>query len=253
MIAMIAPVILSAFMQAQVPDALAVPAIQSQPAGDDSTSLVTSFKDLPHAFVRLGEWTNLAVLGASGAAAAAVHPEDQTLSTDAANSVTVDRLTEGGSIVGSAYVQVGAAVTTWLIGTTRSQPSIAALGVDLVEAQIVNGVITTAMKYTVQRTRPDGGRYSFPSGHTSATFATAAVLDGHYGLKVGIPAYVLGAYVATSRVHDRKHFASDAIMGAGIGIVSGRAARGPRHSRITEMIVPIDRGIAVAGTVACPW
>jgi hypothetical protein len=243
MIAMLVPALLVTLMQAPV----------SPAAGDESTSLVRMLKDLPHTFGRLGEKANLAILGASGAAAVAVHSDDLDLTEDASGSSAVDRLTEGGSIAGSAYVQVGAAVTTWLIGTTSSHPSIAALGVDLIEAQLVNGTITTATKYAVQRTRPDGGRYSFPSGHTSATFATAAVLDGHYGLKVGIPAYALGAYVAASRLHDRKHFASDTIMGAGIGLVSGRVAHGDRRSRFAETIVPLGRGVAVVGTVACPW
>jgi hypothetical protein len=193
------------------------------------------------------------VLAATGGAAAAAHPEDRDLSEDAAGSTTVDRLTEGGSIVGGGYVQAGAAFAAWLTGAATAHSSIEALGADLMEAQMVSGVLTSALKYSVRRTRPDGGRYSFPSGHASATFATAAVLDAHYGLKAGVPAYALGTYVAASRLHDRKHFLSDTLVGAGIGLVSGRVARRQRGGQhFSVAILPIGRGVALAGTVACP-
>ncbi len=120
---------------------------------------------------------------------------------------------------------------------------------------MMSGVLTSTLKYSVRRTRPDGGRYSFPSGHASATFATAAVIDAHYGLKAGIPAYALGAYVAASRLHDRQHFMSDTLVGAGIGLVAGRVAqreRGGRHD-IAATILPLRGGVALTGTVACPW
>ena len=229
--------------------------LQAPAAGADSPrSLPAVVKDLPHAFARLPRWRNLAVLAASGAAAAAVHGDDRDLTEDAAGSMIVDRLTEGGSIVGGGYVQVGAAFATWLAGAATHHPDAEGLGGDLLEAQAMNGVLTSAVKYSVQRRRPDGGRYSFPSGHTSATFATAAVLQAHYGLKAGLPAYALGAYVAAARLHDRKHFASDALMGAGIGLVSGRAVGRPgRGARLTAALVPLDRGVAVTGAVACPW
>ena len=58
-----------------------------------------------------------------------------------------------------------------------------------------------ALKYTVRRERPDGSNNkSFPSGHAASAFATATVLQRHYGWKVGAPAYALGSYVA-ARAH----------------------------------------------------
>jgi membrane-associated phospholipid phosphatase len=68
----------------------------------------------------------------------------------------------------------------------------------------------------------------------------------------GLPAYALGAYVAGSRLHDRKHFASDTLMGAGIGLVAGRVTRNHAH-RARAAVVPLQRGIAIAGSVAGPW
>lgn len=251
MITIVAPLLLTTLLQAQISTS---PERQASPAPTDTATqtLTGAMKDLPHAFARLRSWTPVAVLSASAGAAAAVHPQDRDLTMDAAGSRIVDRLTEGGSIVGSGYVQVGGAAAVWLTGAATSHPAVAGFGADLLEAQAVNGVLTSALKYTVQRRRPNGGRYSFPSGHTSATFATAAVLENHYGPMAGLPAYALGAYVAGSRLHDRKHFASDTLMGAGIGLVAGRVTRNHAH-RARAAVVPLQRGIAIAGSVAGPW
>jgi hypothetical protein len=63
---------------------------------------------------------------------------------------------------------------------------------------------------------------SFPSGHSASAFATAGVLQRHYGWKVGVPATVVAAYVATARVHDNKHYLSDVIFGGAMGIAAER-------------------------------
>jgi membrane-associated phospholipid phosphatase len=55
---------------------------------------------------------------------------------------------------------------------------------------------------------------SFPSGHSASEFSTAAVLSRHCGWKVGVPATVVAAYVATARVKDNRHYLSDVIFGA---------------------------------------
>jgi hypothetical protein len=48
------------------------------------------------------------------------------------------------------------------------------------------------------------------------------VLRRHYGWKVGVPATLVAAYVATARVHDNKHYLSDVIFGAAMGIAGER-------------------------------
>ena len=46
----------------------------------------------------------------------------------------------------------------------------------------------------LQRERPDQSNHqSFPSGHSVSAFATAGVLQRHYGWKAGIPATVIAA------------------------------------------------------------
>ena len=89
-------------------------------------------------------------------------------------------------------------------------------------ATIVNG-----MKYGIDRTRPNGGKGSFPSGHTATAFMGATLLAHEYGHKsVWIP--IAGYSVATAtgvlRILNNKHYASDVLVGAAIGIVSAELA-----------------------------
>ena len=85
-------------------------------------------------------------------------------------------------------------------------------------AQISAVSWTYAFKYAVNRTRPNGDPRSFPSGHSSAVFATAMVLQEHYGWKVGLPIFAAAAYTAASRITVNKHWASDVTFGAVLGM-----------------------------------
>ncbi len=64
---------------------------------------------------------------------------------------------------------------------------------------------TFALKHIINARRPDGGNYSFPSGHTSSAAAGAAFLADRYGLQYGLPAYLGTAVVGISRVSARQH------------------------------------------------
>lgn len=77
---------------------------------------------------------------------------------------------------------------------------------------------TLILKYAVKEKRPDGSNFhSFPSGHTSTTFAAATFLQRRYGWKFGVPAYAVAAYVGWGRVYARKHHWWDVLAGAAIG------------------------------------
>lgn len=77
---------------------------------------------------------------------------------------------------------------------------------------------TLILKYSIKERRPDGSNmHSFPSGHTSVTFATAAFLQRRYGWKFGAPAYALAAYTGWGRVFSKKHHWWDVVAGAAIG------------------------------------
>lgn len=80
--------------------------------------------------------------------------------------------------------------------------------------------VTYGMKYAIDAERPNGGEHSFPSGHTSTSFASAEFIRGRYGWSYGIPAYVLASFVGYSRIESKQHHTRDVIAGAVIGIGS---------------------------------
>lgn len=77
---------------------------------------------------------------------------------------------------------------------------------------------TAALKKVFNNTplgqRPNGGKYSFPSGHTAAAMCGASFLQQRYGSSYGTPAYTLAAGVGYSRVVNDKHHWHDVIGAA---------------------------------------
>ena len=87
-------------------------------------------------------------------------------------------------------------------------------------AALVNGI-----KYTAKEMRPDGSQAnSWPSGHTATSFVGATLLHKEYGLTRSPWFSVAGYGVATAtgvmRVLNNRHWVSDVMSGAGIGILS---------------------------------
>jgi hypothetical protein len=87
-------------------------------------------------------------------------------------------------------------------------------------AVLVNGI-----KYTAKEMRPDGSSAnSWPSGHTATSFVGATLLHKEYGLTRSPWFSVAGYGVATAtgvmRVLNNRHWVSDVMSGAGIGILS---------------------------------
>lgn len=86
----------------------------------------------------------------------------------------------------------------------------------------VAGGLSYGLKEAFPERRPDGSdNKSFPSGHTSVSFAAAATLQNRYGWKVGVPAQFVAAFVGLSRVEANKHHVHDVLVGAAIGEASG--------------------------------
>jgi membrane-associated phospholipid phosphatase len=76
---------------------------------------------------------------------------------------------------------------------------------------------TVALKLIVDKERPDGEKYAFPSGHTSISFSAAAFMQKRYGWKFGVPFYLLAGYVGWSRVYADRHDYWDVLGGASVG------------------------------------
>jgi hypothetical protein len=94
---------------------------------------------------------------------------------------------------------------------------------DFGEAMLVNTLYTNALKYAVQRKRPNSNnRDSFPSGHASDYFTCATVVGHHYGAKLEVPAFVLASLVGLGRLEKNAHYLSDVMAGATLGYLVGR-------------------------------
>jgi membrane-associated phospholipid phosphatase len=197
------------------------------------------FKAFPR---RPSTWVILAI---GGGAAAAAHAADDEVNARLVGSNAVGRFFAPGKYIGAAYTQAGAAIGLYVIGRYLLPHAegdrtnkVSHLGFDLLRALIVSQALTQGLKIAVRRDRPTGVCCAFPSGHASATFATASVLERHLGYRGAWPTFVIAAYVATSRLHDNVHFLSDVLFGSALGIASGWTVVG-RHGRSNYALMPV--------------
>ena len=213
-------------------------------------SIASLFTSLPADFAHLFTPANGVIAGTGGAVALAIHPKDDEIAGEIYDpSGARHDFFRAGASIGDGVEQSAFALGMYAAGRLAHRPAIASSGADLIDAQIVNGVLTQALKAATQRTRPSGGGHSFPSGHTSATFATAEVIREHYGWKWGAPVYGIGAYVSVSRMVDNKHWASDVIFGSAIGVISARAASFGHTRSVSVSPMAIPRGFAIVGSI----
>ncbi len=97
----------------------------------------------------------------------------------------------------------------------------------LIKGQLLNLGMVYLLKTTLNETRPDGTAYSFPSGHVANAFAGAAMLSIEYGENhrwVPYAAYGVAAGVGVMRIANNRHYISDVLFGAGLGILSMKVA-----------------------------
>jgi membrane-associated phospholipid phosphatase len=130
-------------------------------------------------------------------------------------------------------------------GWTTGRPELSAAGVDLTRGLVVSAAIVGGTKMLVRRTRPDGDAYSFPSGHTANAFTIATVLDSHFGHRVGVPAYALAGVTAIGRMEAHRHYLSDVVFGATVGLAVGLAVSDSSPSRFRPELDVRGNGAAL--------
>ena len=224
----------------------APPVLAQAPAAHDTTSTSGLFKTTLKDFRNLPSQDTLTWLGIGAAMAATGHMKDRDV-TKSFSTARMGGTFEAGATVGGARAQLAGALATYAVGRVTGHTRVASVGSDLIRAQVLAQAMTAGIKLAARRDRPDGGEYSFPSGHTSVTFATATVLQRNFGWKAGIPAYGLASYVAASRVHVKRHFLSDVAFGAAIGVVAGRTVtvgRGRAKFAVTPAASPNHAGVS---------
>ena len=163
----------------------------------------------------------LKTLSTVGIVAVAMAPWDREGVNNGFNIPTT--LFQSGNLIGNFVFQAGAGFATYGLGRAFGNAKAAAVGRDIVRAQVLSQVIVQGLKFSVRRDRPDfSNNKSFPSGHAASAFATATIVQRYYGWKMGLPAYALGSYVSLARMAWNRHHATDVVMGAGFGIAAAK-------------------------------
>lgn len=113
---------------------------------------------------------------------------------------------------------------------------------------------TYLLKFAVHKERPDhSNNLSFPSGHTSVTFANAAFVQRRYGWAWGAPAYAVAAYVGWARTYARRHDWWDVAAGALIGAGSAYIYTRPFARDKQLVISPVSDGTSFGVYASLPF
>lgn len=130
---------------------------------------------------------------------------------------------DAGESYGNGGYLAAFSAATWGFGALSRNVELRHTGTAMMKGLLLDAVVVASLKSAVGRSRPDGtDSRSFPSGHTSGAFAISTILARRHGLRVAIPAYGLAALTAVARMEDKRHYLSDVVAGAAIGVAIGQ-------------------------------
>jgi membrane-associated phospholipid phosphatase len=156
----------------------------------------------------------------AGAAIGAGFLLDDTFEPGSGEGTAMDDI---GQFIGSPFTLAAGSGVMWIGGAAAHRPYTVGTAKRLLISIAATTATAAVLKVVTDRQRPDESNdYSFPSGHSGASFAAATVLDRRYGGTVGWTSYGLATFVAASRVVGNHHFFSDVVAGAVIGRFFGR-------------------------------
>ncbi len=166
-----------------------------------------------------------------------------------------------GDWIGQGWRLASVSIVLLAIAWVLKKPNITIVAIQTLVAHGIAALLANGLKHLIGRPRPKfahsgnwemsfslvSGLDSFPSGHSTASFAIATVLARRFPPLA--PVFLAVAiFVGFSRILRGSHFLTDVIGGAVIGILSGYLATTP----IKQWRVAIQDGIhyAAAGTSA---
>jgi len=229
-----------------------VPSEAKKPPTPPHTGIRALFRNLGGDFTHLAAPDNAYVALVGGGMAASLHPLDSAFNAHLrSHDALVNDLYRPAHVLGDTPEQVALSLGTYAYGRIFDEPKVSHLGMDLLRAQIISEAMVEPLKFATHRERPDlSNHQSFPSGHAAITFAVATVIERHLGWKRSVLGYAIASYVASSRLHDNRHYLSDVVFGAAVGTIAGRTVT--QHGRdawtIGPMSVPGGVAIIVART-----
>ncbi|HEY7895442.1 MAG TPA: phosphatase PAP2 family protein [Gemmatimonadaceae bacterium] len=189
------------------------------------------------------------------------HVEERSLQS----STTAHTVANDFSLLGDPGTVI-LSLGTYAVGRIAGSHTVSDVGLHATEALVLSAAATELVKGVAGRARPyvlppdadefaalrgfsSAGRTSFPSGHTSAAFSLAAVVDEEgaihwpHAARIVTPVtYGLASLVGLSRIYKDRHWVSDVAVGALVGEYSGlmveRYNRGHPHNALERWLVP---------------
>jgi hypothetical protein len=232
------------------PETGSAPPVQHEDAEPpcDRQDFSTLFTCIPRDLRNMARGQSLVWLGVGGGMAAGSALLDDEIDS-ALRDGDPNLFPDVGDQLGLGGLHFGAPFALYVAARATGHSGAAAFAVMLLRAQIANGIVTRSLKL-IPRARPYQEKArtahgSFPSGHTSASFATATVIQRRFGWRAGLPAYLLASYVGVTRLHSN-HYLSDVTFGAGLGIAAGLAIDQPsRRATVSPILAPRVVGLTI--------
>ncbi len=153
-----------------------------------------------------------------------------------------------GDWIGQGWRLVLLSILLLTIAWLMEKPAIKVAAIQSLVAHGIAAVLANVLKHLIGRPRPKfvhsgdwqmaiswvSGLDSFPSGHSTASFAVATVLAKRFPVW-GPLCLSVAAFVALSRVLRGSHFPTDVVGGAVVGILSGSLAAAPLKAWRTSL------------------
>jgi len=130
---------------------------------------------------------------------------------------------ESLNVIGSPWTHLAASGIWYILSAEKQDEFNKERAWTMLTALSVSSIATFGLKAIRQNDSPNGQNWAWPSAHTSSSFTAASVLHEFYGLKVGIPAYIMASLVAYRMMDTGDHWASDVVFGATLGWVVGHS------------------------------
>lgn len=127
------------------------------------------------------------------------------------------------------FSQYAPAVSVYALGSlgVKGKNNLKDKSIILATSFLIMSVTVTGLKSISKVERPDGSsNNSFPSGHTANSFMGAEFLYQEYkdvSVWYGVSGYVVAAATGAFRMYNNRHWFTDVVSGAGIGILSAKA------------------------------
>jgi len=203
--------LLSLAVSAQGPDSLIISSQKIQPVPPSKKYLSAKSLIVPVVMIDYGF-------------AALKNEELRELNKNIAEEVTED--CGGFRTKADDYLKYAPTATVYLLNAVgiKGRHKILPRTIILGMSTILANQVVPFLKHSTHQLRPDGSTYnSFPSGHTTTAFVGAEMMNQEFGWRspwYSVAGYTMASATGVLRVMNNRHWLSDVIAGAGIGILT---------------------------------